>query len=400
MDHFEIVLALCRAALQNGNPAVANHIRRLGNALKKAGESESAEMLFKLEQSPQRNAEIQPSRVVMSFAADSRESLNRQVRPPVDRESSAPLAEIIFPDSMAQTVPILGAELSDAIEGLMEEWGNVERLQSFDVPPAMSVMLFGEPGTGKTMLAHSVAAKLGLPLVVGRLDGLVSSFLGTTARNIANLFAFADRYKCILLLDEFDAIAKLRDDPNELGELKRVVNTLLQCLDSRGKHGFTIAITNHQGLLDPAVWRRFDIRIQIPMPGLDTRRKIIAAQFGPSIAPSEAIINFLAWLTQGHSGADIQRLAEFIKRKLALRRDSDAHIVDFARLYVQLSALNVESENRVSTMREDADIAFALANDVELAMSQDQLAELFGRGQPTISKWLKGRRAARSAHAK
>ena len=81
-----------------------------------------------------------------------------------------------------------------------------------------------------------------------KLDGLVSSFLGTTARNIGNLFAFANRHRCILLLDEFDAIAKVRDDPQEVGEIKRVVNALLQNLDTRRDVGFTIGITNHPKL--------------------------------------------------------------------------------------------------------------------------------------------------------
>lgn len=76
-----------------------------------------------------------------------------------------------------------------------------------------------------------------LPLIVARLDGLISSFLGTTARNISNLLTFANRYKCVFLLDEFDAVTKLRDDPHELGEIKRVVNTLLQCIDSRADIG-------------------------------------------------------------------------------------------------------------------------------------------------------------------
>lgn len=80
------------------------------------------------------------------------------------------------------------------------------------------------------------------------------------------MFSFANRYNCVLLLDEFDAIAKLRNDPQEVGEVKRVVNTLLQCLDSRKDCGFTIGVTNHEALLDPAVWRRFDVQIEIPKP--------------------------------------------------------------------------------------------------------------------------------------
>ncbi|WP_416193505.1 AAA family ATPase [Nitrobacter sp. TKz-YC01] len=135
-------------------------------------------------------------------------------------------------------------------------------------------MIYGAPGTGKTRLAYWIARKLDMPILLVKLDGLVSSFLGTTARNIGNLFTFANRYRCVLLLDEFDAIEKVRDDPQEVGEIKRVVNALLQNLDVRQNIGFTIGITNHSKLLDPAVWRRFEIQLEIPKPDFEVRKAI------------------------------------------------------------------------------------------------------------------------------
>ena len=144
----------------------------------------------------------------------------------------------------------------------MGEWAKVDALRAMGVEPSRSCLLYGPPGTGKTLTALMLARRLGLPVVNARIDGLVSSFLGTTARNIANLFDFANRYRCVLLLDEFDALAKMKDDPHELGEIKRVVNTLLQNLDARKGIGLTIAITNHEGLLDTAVWRRFENHIR------------------------------------------------------------------------------------------------------------------------------------------
>lgn len=117
-----------------------------------------------------------------------------------------------------------------------------------DAYPASSCLIYGLPGTGKTHLGKWIAKQIGLPVVLARLEGLMSSFLGTTAKNIGNLFSFANRYNCVLLLDEFDAIAKLRNDPQEVGEVKRVVNTLLQCLDSRKDQGFTIGINQSTNL--------------------------------------------------------------------------------------------------------------------------------------------------------
>src|SRR6202167_4526051 len=140
--------------------------------------------------------------------------------------------------------------------------------------PGRACMLFGKPGTGKTKLGYWLAERLGLPLVIARLDGLMSSFLRTTARNIGSLFDFANRYRCVLLLDEFDSLAKLRDDPQEVGEIKRVVNALLQNLDGRREVGLTIGITNHPRLLDSAVWRRFEVQLEIPKPDFVIRTEI------------------------------------------------------------------------------------------------------------------------------
>ena len=107
-----------------------------------------------------------------------------------------------------------------------------------------------------------------LPLVTARLDTLISSLLGATAKNIHKIFEYAKRQPCVLFLDEFDAIAKARDDQHELGELKRVVNSLLQNIDDYCKDGILIAATNHQELLDNAIWRRFQSVIEMPRPGI------------------------------------------------------------------------------------------------------------------------------------
>jgi hypothetical protein len=388
MEHFSIVLAVCRAAMQAPNPAIENHLRRLAKALEKDGQGDQAQGLAKLLQAPGKSVEIQPSRVVLSLASMGGELLTPNVKSPVDRETSAPLAEIIFPDLVRPVVPVFDTGLSSSIDGLLDEWRNIDRLKAAGVKPALSLMMFGAPGTGKTLLAHHMAKELGYPLVVARLDGLVSSFLGTTARNISNLFSFANRYKCILLLDEFDAVAKLRDDPNELGELKRVVNTLLQCLDERSSIGFTVAITNHESLLDPAVWRRFDIRIEVPKPNWDARVQILKSQFSGGMKLSAVQLLFLAWVSKGYSGSDIEKLSDFVKRRFAILAEK-YEFIESVRKYVQLSAQVLESENRYLVIGRSEDLAYALAHDAELTMPQDKLAELFSRTQSTISRWVR-----------
>lgn len=387
MDHFPIVLGLCRSALQISNPVIRNHIERLTKALDKEGASEQVAALKKLLKSAATLAEITPSRVVLSRTSLMGETLTPSVPAPVDRETGAPLAEIVLPQTQETLSPIFNDELATGVNTLLEEWRHVDELRSAGVRPALATMLFGAPGTGKTMLAHFIASELQLPLVVARLDGLISSFLGTTARNISNLFAFANRYKCVLLLDEFDAVAKLRDDPHELGEIKRVVNTLLQCIDSRSENGFTIAITNHESLLDPAVWRRFDLRISVPKPNATTRQEILKNHFD-RLSFDETSLRFMTWLTDGNSGSDIEKLSDFLRRQQAIRKDN-FDFLSAVRGYVRMSASETESVNRQAIFDEPEKLARILASDKSIPFSQEQLAALFSCTQPTISRWLK-----------
>ena len=205
---------------------------------------------------------------------------------------------------------------------------NNEQKQAVEILDGPELIIAGA-GTGKTHLAKWIAKQIGLPVVLARLEGLMSSFLGTTAKNIGNLFSFANRYNCVLLLDEFDAIAKLRNDPQEVGEVKRVVNTLLQCLDSRKDCGFTIGVTNHEALLDPAVWRRFDVQIEIPKPSPQIIIELVKKFLYP-LNFGENEIKLFAWCIEEASGADIEMLAKWIKRAYVVDNNITASSFPFA----------------------------------------------------------------------
>lgn len=188
----------------------------------------------------------------------------------------------------------------------------------------------------------------------------VSSYLGTTSRNIGNLFAFANRYKCILLLDEFDAIAKLRNDPQEVGEVKRVVNTLLQSLDSRHEKGFTIGVTNHESLLDPAIWRRFDIQVEIPKPSPEVMIQLIKNFITP-LEFNESEIKFLAWCLDGSSGADAEMLSKWLKRAFVLEKKSN--IVEVMKQFAVFNSRRVDTKKRNVMVHSDEDFINMLLND-------------------------------------
>lgn len=389
MDNFPIVLALARAALASPNPAIRLQVERLRDALKGSGADAEAGAIAKLLVSAGQQGKLEPSRVVLSRAALPGEPMTPSVRAPSDRETASPLAEVVHASELRSTPPlVLNDALAPAVTSVIEEWRNLDRLRALGVRAPLNCLLFGAPGTGKTHLAHHIAGELSLPLVVARLDGIISSFLGTTARNIAALFNFANRYQCVLLLDEFDAVAKIRDDPHEVGEIKRVVNTLLQCLDARSNIGITIAITNHEQLLDSAVWRRFDVRIHVPKPEYKARLAIVE-RYAQSLDLEDADKKLLAWLTEGRSGSEIQSLCNAILRMAALSDASHFSVADALRLNAQLSADLQGSERQAAILGEPDFLVRQLASDSDTAFTQAELAQMFQRDQSTISRWLK-----------
>ena len=188
---------------------------------------------------------------------------------PVDAESRFPLLERA--SWLGQPV-ILSPQAWEVIREFISVAKSHAQLEAEGVSSPLSLMLHGPPGCGKTLLANHIAQALDFDMFTARLDGLISSYLGSTSKNIRAVFQFASERPCVLFLDEFDAIAKLRGDRLELGELKRVVNSFLQNLDGLEPHTVVIAATNHQELLDRAVWRRFAYRLELPYPSRNERR--------------------------------------------------------------------------------------------------------------------------------
>ena len=192
-------------------------------------------------------------------------SLDSFATKPVDVESRMDIIEITYPQILGEQI-VLSKHINHEINDFIEGYKNREGFLKLGLETTNSLLLYGPPGCGKTTIAQYISTITELPLVTARLDGLISSLLGSTAKNIRKIFDYVSKRECILFLDEFDVIAKLRDDKNELGELKRVVNSLIQNIDSLNNGSILIAATNHHKLLDSAIWRRFSTIITLDKP--------------------------------------------------------------------------------------------------------------------------------------
>ena len=391
MDHFSVVQSIIRSGLAGDQKAFDKQVQRLLTCLEKEGEDKEAATIRRLLSSASETKELTPGKVEVSRSLVVGEKLTSDTIPPIDRETGAQLCTVEFPGAM-QTAPIYEKDVKDTIDGLLDEWRHPEVLRCVDVEPTRSLLIFDPPGSGKTMTAYHIAQNLGLPLIMARIDGLISSFLGTTARNIANLFDFANRYTCVLLLDEFDALAKQRDDPQEIGEIKRVVNTLLQNLDLRRDHGVTIAITNHDRLLDPAIWRRFETHVHIGDPNMEAVTSLVKRFLLP-IAPGNGTISIIAYCLRGRSGADLQRICMSIKRTIALSRTEHNGPGIFQALIAVLARLPEHDHAPAKLLAHNPEAFVSMiTNDSQIAISQQDIAAATGMSKSKISELKKSQR--------
>jgi hypothetical protein len=253
-------------------------------------------------------------------------------RAPVDREGQFPLAELRRPQRHLEDL-ILPADIVNQIESVADEFRMWDVIDRSGLPRRQRLLFYGAPGTGKTSAAEAMANILGIPLLTVRLDSVVSSFLGETATNIDRVFDFAAQESFVLLFDEFDALGKARDDPSEHGEIKRVVNAFLQMLDRFRGRSLIVASTNHEQLLDTALWRRFDEVIEFPKPNLAQIKRILRLRLRPVESRSlnfDAAANHLKDLPPSaveKAALDARRYALLAGRRQPTQDDLDRAVV-------------------------------------------------------------------------
>ncbi|MCI8609851.1 MAG: ATP-binding protein [Firmicutes bacterium] len=304
-----LVVKLIEAHSSGNEDAFKNAVNILADDEEKKGNSTTALLL--------RNAYIYKKNHSINLAdspiSEMSFSTQSSIPMPKDKDSTLELLEILTPKVTLKDVALPEKTLS-ALEQIVSEQKSIELLMNKGIFPSNRLLFCGPPGCGKTLTANALAGELNIPVAYVKLDGLVSSYLGQTGTNIRKIFDFAKNKRIMLFLDEFDAIAKKRDDTNELGELKRVVTTLLQNMDSMPANVFLVAATNHHHLLDPAIWRRFNSSILLELPIPTQRQQMIEKFFYEKLPEYKIDIKTLVILTDGMSGAEIQSFIQALAK--------------------------------------------------------------------------------------
>lgn len=237
---------------------------------------------------------------------------------PSDRERNLSLVEILQPTRELHDI-VLSDKTRSALDQVLLEHNRADVLRAHGLEPAQKILFFGLPGCGKTLAAEILATELSLPLALIRLDSVVSSFLGETAANLRKVFDFVSETPVVALFDEFDALAKSRDDIADHGELKRVVNAVLQMMDGYRGRSVLIAATNHEVLLDPAIWRRFDEVIQFERPSLEQIKQLLVLKLGGVRRQFDPSDSHLANMFKGMAHADIERVLRRAVKEMVLQ---------------------------------------------------------------------------------
>ena len=346
------------------------------------------------------NLEKEGKKVLAKRLRKLLEESDRQIRPtdaefanflPVDGESRFHLVELV--DCPKEPPLILADEQWEIVHEFASVAKSYAQIDNRGYDASLSLVVHGSPGTGKNRLVRYLARELGLDLYIARLDGLISSYLGSTAKNIRAIFEFAAKRPCVLFLDEFDAIAKLRGDSQELGELKRVVNSFIQNLDTIGRQSIVVAATNHEELLDAAIWRRFSYRIELTLPDEQMRHRMWV-NFSRPIEFTKRELTLLVDLSDGFSGSDIHDVCVRLNR-YGLSSNKPPSF-NRAFLTIQNMSIGETAKNRIASQTRGVkpeEAAYMLRTRNPRLYTLSALAHILGVSKAKVHRWTLKRRS-------
>lgn len=239
------------------------------------------------------------------------------------RGDLAGLLSVTYPKSRRQEL-VLDSALSAQLERIIREQRQAANILSHGLSPRRKLLLMGPPGTGKTMTAAVLAGELGLPLFEVRLDGLITRYMGETAAKLRQIFDATDRTRGVYFFDEFDAIGSQRGLANDVGEIRRILNSFLQMIEQDESHSLIVAATNHPEILDQALFRRFDDVLHYDLPDEANIAVVLKSRLG-RMAAKGVSWKRLASESVGLSYAEVTRAAdETLKEALIERREEVA----------------------------------------------------------------------------
>jgi SpoVK/Ycf46/Vps4 family AAA+-type ATPase len=240
---------------------------------------------------------------------------------PTDSEKGFPLLQV-KEEFFSFNDLVVNDEIKERLEYIIAENQNLKRLRAYGLKPKQKILFCGPPGTGKTLSAKILSSVIGYPFVYIMFDTIISSFLGQTATNLRKIFDFIETDKFVVLFDEFDIVGKKRDDPQEHGEVKRIVNNFMQMIDNYDGNSILIAATNHPHLLDTAIWRRFDDIIEFGLPNKQQRKELFVKYLGVLRKTEGLDLDELSMKTAKYSAADIATICEDSLRKNIINENS------------------------------------------------------------------------------
>lgn len=280
----------------------------------------AAEQVIAEERQKQHHLLADDLEAILSGRTNSRRSprLRRaEVPVPEDGERRVPLVSLREPTRGLGDI-VLSRTNSSLIKDILKEHNREDLLRTHGLSPSSRILFCGPPGCGKSLAAEVIANELGRPLATVRIDSIVSSYLGETASNLRKIFDFASASLTVLFFDEFDALGKEREDVFEHGELRRVVNAILQMLDDYQGRSIIVAATNHEGMLDSAVWRRFEEVLQFKPPNQYQIKRMLSLKLrGVRRNFDIADLASQNWF-KGATHADIERVAQRAVKEMVL----------------------------------------------------------------------------------
>ena len=237
--------------------------------------------------------------------------------PPKDKDTGLALLDVKRFDLTWDHI-VLSEKIFDNLQEIVLENRKQDILAAYNLKPKNKLLFCGPPGCGKTQTAKILSSVLSLPLVYVNLTAVFSSYLGETATNLQKIFTYIEQGEWLVLFDEFDAIARDRDNLNEHGEVKRLVNSLLQLIDNATNQSIFVAATNHEKLLDSAVWRRFDEVIFFDNPTVELRTALLS-RYLSGIRYTVINLSTFAERLENATGADIERICSDAIKAVILR---------------------------------------------------------------------------------